>query len=714
MSNGIGQSAMRPRLTFSGAPSRDVAGSDNEKVMEDSLVRKGDGVIPPVHGAVALTGEQMAAVSANEGLVIVSSGAGTGKTTVLTRRIAALRQSHHTVLALTFTRDAVMEMRQRVEAQGLSAGVVIRTLHSLSGLIIRKAVSLEFHPAWSFFGEDDSRLFLKRLFAERVQTSGVVMSGQEMEAYIDTLAHEAGSAISRWKENGAKPPAPGEEPDDLDDEGRVHLAAYRAIEDHKAREGLLDFGDMAMRASALIQAHPELVRATIGTIGHLLVDEAQDLSMAQIELVNHLSQGACLFLVGDDDQCLYAFRGAVPRLMERAETFFPGPAANGVRRVNLTSNMRCTEQILRPANAVVSLTRRAGPKVLISGRQGPAVGVKGFSTSKKQVMALADEIEALIGEGVEAKRIAVLARARRSLQGLDMALKKRGIPAVMRSGTRFDERQEVCDVLAYMTLAQYPDQREAFLRAVQRPRRGIGPSIAMAVADHDRGEPFHRVIRQFLSADGIKLTASARRGLLGMADVLALLQKAYHSRLSSAQMLSVILIQAGYEKWALQASTTRATALHSFDVMRDMAQEEPVLESFLSLLEGATDMDHPPGEGVVVGTIHGSKGREWDHVYIVGMERDVFPSKSALSGPRAGLTQGQWSLGGRTDIDDERRLFHVAVTRAKSHCTLSHAMQRGGGHQGKDNMPSIFYYEAGLEVPRTALSLIASERRGRK
>lgn len=651
--------------------------------------------------------EQTRAIEAPDGLVVVSSGAGTGKTTVLTGRIRELVRrgaDPMSILAVTFTRDAAREMRSRLE--DINCGNV-RTLHSLSAVILSEAARAGYLPDWTVMSESDCQ----ELLLETMQKLDFDLDDLEDK---EKFLRESLQTIERWQENGLAL-------EDTLDASRPDLGpadwlvgVFGAFEAHKRERGLLSYADMSNEARRLMKEHPDLVMRAVGDVRHVLVDEAQDLSLSQADLVAALSSGCGnLFLVGDDDQSLYGFRGSIPHFMERVEEFFPIPAAKGVTRTALTLNRRCTRQILRPAVMVADCTRRAAPKVLEGMRDGEEVAILPFATEKAQLKVIAERIAQGIAAGAKPADYAVLARTRRTLLNVEVAFRKAGVPVDLRSGARFSERSEVGDIMAYMALAVRPACFQSFSRIAARPVRGLGATAVNVIATHAAGRPFYEALAE-LSAESSAFNTKARTEMRRLGTLLHMIHNGYLSSCQTLTILDAVLKDTGYEKWAIKNKSTASTAAASIHSLRQMAAEMTAFRDFLAELQTMRDTDVPAGQGVYVGTLHASKGREWPHVVIMGMEAGVFPVGDALRGARVKGCPGRWDLTPRTDIDEERRMFHVGLTRAKETCTLTHAMEKRTGQKVRDFMPSTFYYEAGLNPMKTPAPMTLGSRRRRE
>jgi DNA helicase-2/ATP-dependent DNA helicase PcrA len=669
--------------------------------------------VPAAHAALldGLDPDQRDGVLAGPGLTVIVAGAGTGKTRVLTTRAVLLVSSGlrpSSIVAVTFTRKAAAEMRERAETMGggALAGVRFSTLHSLSANIVRRHWRAAGLRSPDFvIADDDEELEIMRAAVETAGLVGGREDGRDKEwrKVRDEAAKEAARVIGRWKSNGLTVV-------EAADRGRARrgereeglAAAYVAYQEGLASRNMLDFDDLTPMAVRALEADPHALDQEAGRIGHLMVDETQDTNRSQMRLLGLLAScGADVTCVGDDDQSIYAFRAAIPRLMERLPPFFPEPSARAVNRVRLVTNRRCTDEILEPANLFVDYNPREEPKVLRSGRSGSAVTVSSHATAEAEADAVASRIEGLVSDGADPGSIAVLVRNRSVADAVGLALLRRRVPHEMQAGTSFLERSEVKDILAYMKLAVDPSQELAFLRIAAKPTRGIGPAAAKAVTEHaaERGCPIHEALAALAGSSGLK--GAAREGAAALGRQLAVIADAARSGEPVEDILRYVLDRVGYLDWSHAQKDAPTTLRDSISSLYDFAGTAATVGDLLSDAALTRGAEEAARGAVHVGTLHGSKGLEWDHVLIPGFEEGIIPSERALAeAATAGDPEDPWCCTGGGGLEEERRLAHVGMTRARHTAHVSFAWNRKLYGRDRPSKPSRLLREAELPVPR--------------
>jgi len=672
----------------------------------------------PVHTPAAapdllggLDDAQRSAVLAGAGLTVISAGAGTGKTLTLTTRIAHLLAAGvkpGSIAAVTFTRDAYMEMRDRAEALtgGRAAGVCFSTLHALAARILRRHPAAAGLPSADFLIADDEER--REVMGEALESSGLLPDaeeeGNERARAKKELAKKVMRTVERWKENGMTIGA-AMDPHRTrrGEEDEAFVSVWAAYHKGMAAHGLLEFSDLTPLALRALETSPAALEAEAGPLRYLMVDEWQDTNAVQLRLVRLLSSlGADVTVVGDDDQCLYGFRGALPRLMERTPELLPGVAARGLHLVRLVTNRRCTNEILGPANIVVDYNPRQDPKILRSERSGSPVTVAAHASDTAEGDDTARRVRTLIAAGEPPGSVAILVRARRIADEISKALVRHGVAHAVQAGTSFAERSEVRDVLAYLKLALDPGFGMAFERIAARPTRGLGPAAVRAVLDHaqSRGTPIHEALCALAAASGLR--ADAREGAARLGRQLAVLAGAAAASEESGDMVAYVLDQVGYMEWGLGQKEPVSTLCDSAEGLRALASGKPALRDLLETVALSSGSEsRAAGDLVHVGTLHGSKGLEWEHVFLPGFEDGVIPSKRAMDeAATAGDPEDPWCSGSGGGLAEERRLMHVGLTRAKVSAHISYAGMRKVFGKPSPSRPSRLLREAELEVPR--------------
>ncbi len=643
-----------------------------------------------------LSPDQRRAVQSDAPLLIVAAGAGTGKTTTLVSRAVRLVESARAqggmVLAVTFTVAAAREMMERLKAASPDAESVLeaRTLHSLAWRVCTADRRLR-RDASALLSEEEALAWVEEILAQSSDLALPVGHRREGEP----LAQAVLRLFLRWGENGVTPeeaasPRLGFPPDVAD--------AYARFMVRKAAEGRVDFADVIQWARHAL----EMRDATQVPWRFVLVDEAQDLNQAQIALVNALCRSADgLTLVGDDDQSLYAFRGATPRLLADAEKHFPAMAARGVERVALRENRRCPNEVLVPAVALVNRNRRAQPKVLASARSGEAPIAHVLSDEREEAAFVGWRVGYLLDAGAPPSSIAILARTDAGLRQVEAELLARHVPAVLRKGSGLLESAVARDVVAWLTLAVTPDAVAAFRRIHDRPARGLGRRLALRVAD--LADASGCGVREALEQVSSSSAAAERPALLDMADVLGAIEDVALAGGSPRAVLAEVLRLSGYEEWAKRSCGGACPEeLRLLDAIADTAAD---LDDFLLSVCASQDSDwKTKDDAVSLATLHGAKGLEWDHVIIVGAHADAMPHVRARDEfetvrsrwPVALLTSDPLLTIGRGGVEEERRLFHVGLTRARQSVVITCPASVRRASKIISVPPSPFLGEAGI------------------
>jgi len=615
-----------------------------------------------------LNDAQRAAVEHGAGPLLVLAGAGSGKTRVLTARIAHLIERRGVrpdrIFAVTFTNKAAGEMRDRVAAL-LGAdprGLWIGTFHSLSARLLRREASLlGFSPNFTIYDADDSEALLKRLLEQR---------GVGAKAYPPRALH----AIISGAKNRMQPPeelaAQAESP-----LARMAADLYRDLGPALQRANAMDFDDLLLFPLRLFREHPERLDYWQRRFDHVLVDEFQDTNTAQSLLVRALAERhRNLCAVGDDDQAIYGWRGADVRHMLAFERELPDATV-----VRLEQNYRSTQVILDAANGVIAENRDRLGKTLFTTRQGgDRIIVLTAADERDEAEWIAREYARLAADAdTPYESMAVMYRTNAQSRAMEEAFRFRGIPYRLVGAVSFYERREVKDLLAYLRLLANPADDQAFARVVNTPRRGIGDaSLAILAAAATRwGQPLLAVARGAERVEGLRLNLrEAFRGFAGLIDRLR------ESSLAAdpATALEAIIAITGYEEYLAEEGVEGVERIENVrelvagaaewaEVAEASPEEEGTtrIEQYLTqaALTSPTDEDGGPGaSGVTLLTVHMAKGLEWPVVTLAGLEDGLFPLSRTVGEP-----------GG---LEEERRLCYVGLTRARERLYLSWARTR--------------------------------------
>lgn len=599
-----------------------------------------------------LSGEQRQAVRARPGPLVVLAGAGSGKTRVLTHRVAHLVRrgsiDPSAVMAITFTNRAAQEMAQRlaalVDASAASA-MTIGTFHAVAHRILRaNTEQIGRSERFSIYDEADSR----RAMAQALRMAG---SGLDVREALRAIGLAKSKLMSprALREADASPYA---------DEVAQAWQDYDAL---LRRSDALDFDDLIVCAVTLLRADKELHAQLSERFRLVVVDEFQDTSPAQYAFLAELrTQKQNVTVVGDDDQAIYGFRGADPRCVTRFEADFAKATV-----VKLERNYRSTPQIVGAAGRLVSHNRQRKPKRLASAREpGPQVAVEHHADERSEASACARWCRSLLDGGARPDQIAVLYRTQRHGRAVEQALMGAGIAYRVLGGRGLIDRREVKDALAYLALAANPHDLVAFSRAIGAPRRGIGEVGIGVLSDKARGE------RSLVGACEL---AAEIESLNRRQCAAALAFAALMARLSVSQRPSEALVTAVTGSGLTEALRgTDAEGAERLERLRDLVRAarsyeqtaaQPSICEFLAQTRLSSASVQEISQTVALSTVHSAKGLEWECVRVVGLEEGAFPHHRALVSAGA---------------EEERRLGYVAITRAKRRLVLSWSQRRAG------------------------------------
>ena len=641
--------------------------------------------------SASLTGlnpQQLEAVLHEKGPLLVLAGAGSGKTRVITHRLARLVETGadpRSITAVTFTNKAAEEMRERARRLLGGAAVLsfVGTFHAWALRFLRRYASAAgLAPRFSIADAADQLSLVKEAMAE-LQISDQVLPPGAVRARI-SQAKNALVTAERFEETHT------------DFAGEKIAAVYRLYEKKLAAAGALDFDDLIARSVRLLRERPDILASERRRIRHLLIDEYQDTNAAQDALVKLLGEGAdSLCAVGDEDQAIYRWRGAEVEHILRFDEDFPG-----ARVITLETNYRSTDGILRAASAVVANNRRRRAKVLRADRgAGSRVRLAHFEEDRQETEAVA---RAVAEGGRRPGDIAVLYRTNAQSRPFEEELVRRRIPYVVVGGMKFYERAEVKDAIAYLRLAVRPEDDLAFRRVVNVPARGIGAATLdrLAAAARETG-------RSWWETSGDPPAGLPDRARVGLARFRALVEDLREkARTYSPSALVEHLFEATgyaalYENSEDREDEARRENLQELlssarEFERRNAEGATVAE-YLDTVSLATDADvvGSGGGAVTLSTLHAAKGLEFPAVFVVGLEEGYLPHGESREDPE--------------ELEEERRLLYVGMTRAKDELTLTLAGRRLVYGKVQYRTPSRFVEE----LPADALEELATPRAAR-
>ena len=634
-----------------------------------------------------LNPQQRAAVLHFEGPLLVLAGAGTGKTRALTCRIAHLVREYgvppHRILAVTFTNKAAGEMRERVamylgeEPRGMWLG----TFHALGARLLRiHSGEVGRASPFTIFDAEQSLNQIKQ-----AQKAARVNPERWNPRSVQNLISSAKNTLigpQRFHDENA---------DGADPLAAVTSRVYTEYQAALARQNVFDFDDLLMKPVELLEAYPEILHRYSDRFAFLLVDEYQDTNHAQFRLLDLLARvHGNLMVVGDDDQSIYGWRGADIGNILQFESVFPG-----ARVVRLERNYRSTGHILRAANAAIAHNVARKTKTLHTRRpDGDQLNVLRTATETDEARCIADEVESLMqANGWPYRSFAVLYRTNAQSRALEEELMRRFIPYQIVGGVRFYERREIRDVLAYLRLISNPRDEEAFNRIINYPRRGIGTVTQdrLRAWARQRGVPLLEATGEAHAAGTIRPSAATtlRRFERMIGRWRALASERGAGEITEAVVTELDLRErlrregAEGEERALNVTELIGAAFRFDPSEHDLGDEEETaatseLDLFLQHTALVMGIDAHDGgaDAVTLMTLHSAKGLEFPCVFLAGMEEGLFPMSRALELPE--------------ELEEERRLFYVGITRAEEKLYLSHAARRWRAGEGVSSRPSSF------------------------
>ena len=621
----------------------------------------------------ALNPPQRAAVDATEGPVLVLAGAGTGKTRVLTTRLAHILLSGRAmpgqVLAVTFTNKAAREMIGRVEALiGRSAaGLWFGTFHALGARILRRHAALVgLEPNFTIIAVDDQlRLARQVLRAENIDEKR-------------WPARALLAIIQRWKDRGLMPDrVTAAEASDFAN-GRA-VALYRAYQERLVTLNAADFGDLLLYNLVLFTTRPDVLEVYQRRFRYILVDEYQDTNVGQYLWLRLLAQGhRNICCVGDDDQSIYGWRGAEVGNILKFEKDF-----EGAQVIRLERNYRSTHHILAAASGLISRNAgRLGKTLWTDIPGGDRVIVQGTWDGDEEARVVGEEIEALGRGGHRLAEIAVLVRAGFQTRAFEERFVTIGLPYRVIGALRFYERQEIRDAVAYMRVTVQPADDLAFERIVNLPKRGLGQASLQLLhrIARDRRCPLEQAARLAVETDELKPRA---RGSLGRLIESFERWRVQLDLMPHVEVVELMLDESGYTAmWQNDKSPTAPGRLENLKELVQALAEFENLNGFLEHVSLVMDADDSSdGDMVNLMTLHGAKGLEFDTVFLPGWEEGLFPHQRALE-----------EKGG-AGLEEERRLAYVGLTRARRRAHILFAGSRRLYNHSHSGLPSRFIDE---------------------
>ncbi|MBX0359417.1 DNA helicase PcrA [Halobacillus sp. Nhm2S1] len=621
-----------------------------------------------------LNTEQREAVTHTEGPLLIMAGAGSGKTRVLTHRIAYLLSEKdiapRNILAITFTNKAAREMKERVESLVGKDGekIWMSTFHSMCVRILRRDIDrIGYDRNFSILDSSDQLSVIKQVLKE-INLDPKKWDPRAMLGAISNSKNELMTAEDYEKQAG-----------NMHEEQIAQI--YKGYQKKLRKNQSLDFDDLIMQTLRLFDEVPEVLESYQRRFQYIHVDEYQDTNHAQYQLVKHLaSRYQNLCVVGDSDQSIYAWRGADIQNILNFESDYPK-----ARTILLEQNYRSTELILDAANNVIDKNSGRKPKRLwTDNKGGEKIHYHQAGTEREEGLFVTDKIEDLVRQGkFRYQDVAILYRTNAQSRTIEETFVKAGVPYQMIGGTKFYDRKEIKDMLAYLRLIANPNDDLSFQRVVNEPKRGVGKTsmdkMLAYAADQDISlyEAAAEVDFVGVSAKAAKAIMSFRKMIQNWAE-----QQEF---LSATDMVQEVIDKTGYEEMLMNEKSIEAQSrLENIEEFKSVTKnfeenaEDKTLVAFLTdlaLIADIDSMNEDPSsdDTVTLMTLHSAKGLEFPVVFLIGMEENVFPHSRALMDEE--------------EMEEERRLAYVGITRAEKELFISHAKMRT--LYGRTNMNPI-------------------------
>lgn len=645
-----------------------------------------------------LNKEQKEAVFHTEGPLLLLAGAGSGKTRCLTHRIAYLigemSVEASNILAITFTNKAAGEMRERVDrlVGDDACKVWISTFHSMCVRILRRYIDrIGFANEFTIYDTDDQKTVMKNI-CKRLEINTKIYKERALLGTISSAKDEL-IGVSEYELNAAN-----------DINQRTYARVYREYQETLQKNNALDFDDLIVKTVELFKSCPEILDYYQEMFRYIMVDEYQDTNTAQFELVRLLAQkNRNLCVVGDDDQSIYKFRGANIRNILDFEKYFPE-----AKVIKLEQNYRSTQSILDAANAVISNNERRKDKALWTERgNGELVHFRQFDSAYEEAEYIADDVcRKVRKQGAQYKDFAVLYRTNAQARLLEERMIMEGVPYNVVGGTNFYARAEIKDVLAYLKTIDNGRDDVAVRRIINIPKRGIGAVSVEKIEDYAQMRDVSLYDAMELADEIMSLGKTAAK-IRPFVQLIRELRKA-SSELTIAELIQEIVEKIQYAQYlqdnddeSAEDRIANVDELITKAVAYQEMHDEANLTEFLAEVALVADIDKVEDDDnrVLLMTLHSAKGLEFPHVYLAGMEDGLFPGQAAI-----------WT-NDQEDIEEERRLAYVGITRAMNDLTLTCARSRMIRGETQYNPVSRFV----REIPEELLdNKLAEPKRARQ
>ena len=636
-----------------------------------------------------LNQEQTEAVETVEGAVLVLAGAGTGKTRVLTTRLAHILDSGYAhpgeTLTVTFTNKAAREMKSRVEKilKHPLEGWFLGTFHSVAARILRThAEVVGLKSDFLILDTDDQLRLLKQ-----------IIESHDLDEKR-CPARSLGAIINRWKDRGLRPDqVTHSEEVEFSDTMASHL--YRDYQLRLSKLNAADFGDLLLHNLSIFQNEEHILKDYQQRFRYILVDEYQDTNISQYLWLRLLAQGhSNICCVGDDDQSIYAWRGAEVNNILNFENDFPG-----AKVVRLERNYRSTSHILGAASKLISHNEnRLGKTLWTDVNGGDKVQIRGLWDGEAEAQLLGDNITNQRLDGHSLNEMAILVRASHQTRPLEERFLRIGLPFRLVGIMRFYERLEIRDAIAYLRVIAQDSDDLAFERIINQPKRGIGNSTLEKLHTVARASdyPLIQAAKDLIESD--ELRGRAKTGLKDLIQLINQWRELHQKETELPILAQTVLEDSGYlEMWRKDRSIQAPGRIENLSELINALHEFDTLSAFLEHISLVIDnSERVEGDMVNIMTLHGAKGLEFDTVFLPGWEEGLFPHQRALD------------EGGLKSLEEERRLAYVGLTRAKRTIMISHVANRNLFGQWKSALPSRFLRELPAESVLETSEILAS------
>lgn len=634
-----------------------------------------------------LNESQREAVVYTDGPSLVVAGAGSGKTRVLTYKIAYLLQQGippQGILALTFTNKAAREMKERIASltnDQTARRLWMGTFHSIFSRILRyEAEHIGYPSNFTIYDATDSKSLLRSIIKEMQLDDKVYRLGM-----VQNRISNAKNALVTYKAYEQS-----RELVEHDMESKVPLLReiYKRYQNRCQQAGAMDFDDLLLQTNILFRDHPDVLEKYRSYFQFVLVDEYQDTNYAQHLIVQRLCEvHRRICVVGDDAQSIYSFRGANIDNILQFKNQYPG-----CRIFKLERNYRSTQNIVNAANSLIHKNEKQIQKTVYSEKEeGSKVSISTSYSDYEEGYAVAGKINEMQKKKYDYSDFAILYRTNAQSRILEEALRKRGIPYKIYGGLSFYQRKEIKDVISYLRLIVNPHDEEAFKRVINYPARGIGDTTLNKLIE---AASKHAVSLWTVLNDPIGYTLQINSGTAKRLNDFRELVSGFierNEKLSAEELASAVVKESGIVSTLFQDRSVEGISKQEnlqellkgiaefCEIRREEGSEHVSLADFLSEVSLLTDQDNDKDEQankVTMMTVHAAKGLEFRNVFVVGMEEDLFPSAMSKDNPRA--------------VEEERRLFYVAITRAEENCVLTYAKSRFRNGKSAMCSPSRF------------------------